>query len=264
MLLTGTTGRNGVNMPSIPTVIRRPLAKLKRAAEGARRFACEQVGISRYSWQAQHNLDRKLAKHLDFDHGVFIEAGANDGVSQSNTYYFEKIRTWMGLLIEPVPTLAAKCKASRWLSTTKQAALVPSEVPGGTVEMHVAGLMSCVTGALGDSESTSRHVEAGLRVQKLSATRSIQVPARTLSSLIDEWTLVTPVGRIDLLSLDVEGGEVDALRGLDLQRHAPRFICVEVRDGHAGEVGSILDHMYEQVDVLHDAETYRDVLYQLR
>jgi hypothetical protein len=38
---------------------------------------------------------------------------------------------------------------------------------------------------------------------------------------------------IDLLSLDVEGFEPQALAGLDLGRHAPRFALIEVRDDEA-------------------------------
>ena len=33
-----------------------------------------------------------------------------------------------------------------------------------------------------------------------------------------------------MLCLDVEGMEVEVLRGLDLARYAPRYVCVEVRD----------------------------------
>ena len=35
------------------------------------------------------------------------------------------------------------------------------------------------------------------------------------------------VSNIDLLSLDLEGYEPSALRGLDLRRHTPKFIVIE-------------------------------------
>lgn len=57
-----------------------------------------------------NNLDRKLAKYLDFREGFFIEAGANDGYAQSNTYFLEKKRGWHGLLIEGIPELYKTCK----------------------------------------------------------------------------------------------------------------------------------------------------------
>ena len=56
------------------------------------------------------------------------------------------------------------------------------------------------------------------------------VPARTLSSVLDEAN----APEIDLLSLDVEGFEPQVLAGLDLDRHAPRFILVEIRDMATG------------------------------
>ena len=64
-----------------------------------RRRLCEAVGIRRYSRLALDGLDAKLEQHLDFDGGFFVEAGANDGLTQSNTYYFERWRGWRGLLV---------------------------------------------------------------------------------------------------------------------------------------------------------------------
>jgi hypothetical protein len=38
--------------------------------------------------------------------GFFIECGANDGMFQSNTVYFERKYSWTGLLVEANPRLA--------------------------------------------------------------------------------------------------------------------------------------------------------------
>jgi len=235
----------------LPVAIRSPLARLRRTV-------CEQMGSARYSRPALNDLDRKLERYLDFDGGFFIEAGANDGVRQSNTYYFEKIRGWNGLLIEPVTALAAECRKNR-RARVLQAALVAKEEPGSTVELHFAGLMSTVTNALGDAQATAQHVQVGLKVQQLSDTYRLQVPARTLSSLIDE-TRITRT--IDLLCLDVEGAECAALRGIDFARHAPRFICVEVRDRTA--IAGLLEPRYALREALTDLGTHRDLLYVLR
>ena len=223
-----------------------------------RRAFCEAVGIARYSRMALYDIDRKLERHLDLDRGVFIEAGANDGLNQSNTYYLERMRGWTGLLIEPVPALAAACRNNR-RGPVLEAALVAEEKPGATVELHWAGLMSTVEGALGDAQATDRHVQAGLAVQQLPATARLRVPARTLSSLLDEARVTRD---IDLLSLDVEGAEVMALRGLDFDRHAPRFICVEARDEAA--IAALLESRYGLCEVLTELGTHRDLLYQRR
>jgi len=235
----------------LPPLLRRHLARLRRTT-------CETMGWARYSWPALHGLDRKLDRHLDIDGGWFVEAGANDGVAQSNTYHFEKLRGWRGLLIEPVPALAAECRKNR-RGPVVEAALVAAAEPGATVELHFAGLMSTLAGALGDAAATTRHVQAGLAVQGLARTYVLRVPARTLTDILAE---TRPPRAIDLLSLDVEGGEPAALRGLDLDRYAPRFICVESRDRPAieAELGS----RYRLVEILADLGPRQDLLYALR
>lgn len=35
-------------------------------------------------------LDIKMLRYLNYDNGYFIECGANDGIRQSNTLYYEK------------------------------------------------------------------------------------------------------------------------------------------------------------------------------
>jgi len=62
----------------------------------ARRPLYEMFGSDRYSHLALNDLDQKLKRYLDFENGFFIEAGGNDGLTQSNTYWFERFRGWRG------------------------------------------------------------------------------------------------------------------------------------------------------------------------
>ena len=57
-----------------------------------------------------NKIDKKLARHISNQSGFFIELGANDGISQSNTLYLERRMNWRGILIEPNPNLFALCK----------------------------------------------------------------------------------------------------------------------------------------------------------
>ena len=221
-----------------------------------RRRAHEFVGSARYSRPALDQLDLKLERHLDFDGGFFVEAGAHDGYAQSNTYYLERFRGWSGVLVEGIPALAALCRRNRPRSTVVQAALVAQAQPGDTVRMHFGGLMSAVAGALGSAEATAAHVRQGVAVQELPGTYEIAVPARTLSDVLDE---AAPGREVDLLSLDVEGLEAAVLRGLDLRRHAPRFICVEARD--RAEIEALLAPRYRLREVLVDHGARCDLLF---
>src|SRR5215831_4591146 len=69
-------------------------------------------------------LDVKLAEHLSSRRGFFVEAGANDGLAQSNTLYLERYLGWRGLLVEPIPELARLCRVNRPRAMVEECALV--------------------------------------------------------------------------------------------------------------------------------------------
>ena len=172
-------------------------------------------------------MDVQLAALLP-DGGTFVEAGGNDGFDQSNTYFLERFHRWRGILVEPIPHLAAEARRNRPGTQVVEAALVPADHEGGTISMRYGGLMSIVAGtqvADADDDTWAAQVSA----LGLEEPYDVDVPARTLSEILDE----TGVAEIDLLSLDIEGFEVPALAGLDLDRHAPRWALVEVRDDDA-------------------------------
>ena len=52
------------------------------------------------SYEANNNLDKKLQRYIDYYDGYSVELRANDGINQSNTFFFEKKRNWKGVLIE--------------------------------------------------------------------------------------------------------------------------------------------------------------------
>lgn len=169
-------------------------------------------------------LDRKLARHLPDKIGFFIEAGANDGYSQSNTFFLEKVLGWRGILIEGIPELYEKCKKIRGNSLIYNYALVAPDYPSSTVRMHFAGLMSVVDGAFKNQTEEAKHLAEGIAIQHLPKSYSVEVPTRTLTSILDEHK---GLPFIDLFSLDVEGYELNVLRGLDLSRYRPKLILVE-------------------------------------
>ena len=233
-----------------PIVLPPPLVRLRRRA-------FEALGSARYSRLGLDDLDRKLARYLNFDDGFFVEAGANDGLDQSNTYYLERFRGWRGLLIEGMPELAARCRINRRHAVVEAAALVPAAAPGDTVEMHYAGLMSAVAGAMGGTEGTAEHVRQGIAAQEIPASYVVRVPARTLTEVLARHR---PAGEIDFLSLDVEGMEAAVLRGLDLERFTPRFMCIEVRNWAA--ITAVLGARYRVREVLVAQPTRQDVLFE--
>jgi FkbM family methyltransferase len=200
---------------------------------------------------ALHDMDRKLDAVLGRDGGFFVEAGANDGYNQSNTYWFERFRGWRGILVEPMQELYDLCREERPGATVIRAALVPFDHEGDSVRMQFAGLMSTVSGEHADADRT----EMG-NILGWYDPYEADVPARTLSSILDEHD----APEVDLLSLDVEGFEPGVLAGLDLDRHAPRWILVEVHDEATGRppIETVLGDRY----ALHERLSPLDLLYR--
>jgi FkbM family methyltransferase len=201
---------------------------------------------------ALNDLDRRLARRLGRQRaGFFIEAGANDGVSQSNTLYFERYLGWTGLLIEPIPALAETCRRSRPDAIVENAALVPFTHKGDTVEMRYCGLMSVVRNAMRSPAEEDEHVRIGAEIQKLDVY-TVAVPARPLQAILD----VHRIRAADLFVLDVEGYEAQALAGVDFDRFIARNLLVEAR--YRDAVENVLDGHYRVVEQL----TERDYLFQ--
>lgn len=203
---------------------------------------------------ALNQLDERLAKYLDYAGGFFIECGANNGHAQSNTYYLEKQLGWKGLLVEGIPELYEQCKIERPASVVRNCALVSREFSDASVTMHYCNLMSVVDGSMKSQEMQAQHLKAGFDVQKIENKYSVDVPACTLSSLLDD---MSGIQKIDFFSLDVEGYELEVLKGLDFSRHRPVYILVEARffeeiDGYLSE------QAYEMVEQL----THHDYLYR--
>jgi FkbM family methyltransferase len=200
--------------------LRDPLMSWRLERRRKRRAAAEASGSDALSRPALHGMDAKLNEILDLDGGYFVEAGANDGFTQSNTYWLERFRGWTGLLIEPMPELADEARRSRPQASVRQCALVPFDYEEPTVHMRFGDLMSTVDGVHEDDWETLGTV-LGWR-----DSYEADVEARTLSSVLDEVN----APEVDLLSLDVEGFEAPVLRGLDLDRHAPRYVLVEIHN----------------------------------
>ena len=176
-----------------------------------------------------NKLDKKLEKYLDFDQGFFVELGANDGVSQSNSLYFELKRNWRGVLIEPSPYNFQKCIANRGLKNSIFCnACVGFEYAEKYVDMKYANLMSISNNLDLDLSNKKLHIEkAKKHLRNNEIVFSFGAKSRTLNDILDE---AKAPHNIDFLSLDVEGAELEVLKGIDFEKYKFKYLLIEVRD----------------------------------
>jgi FkbM family methyltransferase len=228
-----------------PRPVRQSAFRTRRAIARARRRRRETRGDFSLSYPALHDIDRQLERRFAQRAGFFVEAGGNDGYTQSNTYALERRHGWRGILVEPVPELARACALERPSARVVRAALVADDSDGAEVTLRFGGLMTLIVDA---REGDEEWVAAAHAVGQEEPPHEFTAPARTLSSILDE----AGAPEVDLLSLDVEGYEPQALAGLDLSRHAPRYVLVEMRDSVADRapIEAVLGERYVEVEAL--------------
>ncbi len=155
--------------------------------------------------------DREVALVREFfrdtPQGFFVEVGANDPKKDSQSFHLEEAG-WQGILVEPVPELASELRRARKARVFEVACSSPDRA-GQTMTLHVAGPFS----------SFDPH----LAVTGMRADRTVDVKVDTLDHVLAEGG----AKRIDLMSVDVEGHELEVLSGFDFARWRPRLILLE-------------------------------------
>ncbi len=161
--------------------------------------------------------------------GVFLDVGGYDGVTGSNTLFFEMYRGWTGVLVEPVSANHARAAALR------RCRCLPFAVAenNGTADMIVVN--KGYTQMSGLAATYDPAILKQVRADPRHAETRVTVQTRTLAQVMDE----AGIGAADFVSLDVEGGEVAALRGFPFDRLHVTVWAIENNTG-TPEIGRIM------------------------
>jgi FkbM family methyltransferase len=180
-------------------------------------------------YRSLYNLDKKIESYVNFNNGYFVELGANDGITFSNTYYFEKYRGWRGILIEPVPHNYLKCLENRSKETQVFCnACVSFQYKEKFVEIIYSDMMSTSLGLETDINNPENHsLIAKQFLKKDENNFNFGAIANQLNNILLK---ADAPKQIDFLSLDVEGTEIEVLKGINHNEYRFKFICIESRD----------------------------------
>lgn len=151
---------------------------------------------------------------------VFLDIGAHDGVTLSNTYFLEKERNWTGLCVEAQPSEFKKLLENRKCSCVNLAITnFDGEIDFTCVDGY-ANMLSGISQNYNEAhkERISREVSShGGSINK------IKVQSKKLQTLLDEYNIKD----IDFCSIDTEGSEFDIVSSIDFDKTNIKVFIIE-------------------------------------
>ena len=170
----------------------------------------------------------------DVEHGFYVDVGAADPQEYSVTNAFYE-RGWSGINIEPVDEYFRKLTKARPRDTNINAAV------GQEAGLRILHAFAGTGLSTLDPEIAARQQAAGYQ-----ACETV-VPVLTLKAILKDCAPST----IHFLKIDVEGAEVEVLKGLDLNLVRPWVIVIEATAPSSQVITRenweylIIDHGYE-------------------
>lgn len=156
--------------------------------------------------------------------GVCLECGAADGAHISSTKFFEETLGWIAINIEPHTNSFKKLVINRPSSININVALSDSK-----------GDAYLVTG---------KNFYLRAYIVKDSRKNTIAIKKDTYQNIVDKL----PINHIDLMVLDVEGHEREALFGMIGSKILPRILCIEINHVGRKTIKDTVEHMGYKFD----------------
>jgi FkbM family methyltransferase len=145
--------------------------------------------------------------------GRYIDVGAYDPrIGSVSAAFYD--RGWTGITVDPDPESGVLHRAQRPRDVHIEAAAIEGDQSGATLHVVDGTGFSTLDGAY-----AAKRARSGFRMH------DIQVPARSMNSILDEsgWA-----GHdVHFMSVSTEGSEMDVLCGIDLARWRPWVLTVE-------------------------------------
>ena len=177
-------------------------------------------------------LVKIFQKKFKISEGYFVDVGANDGVTGSNTYLFEK-KGWKGLLIEPNQNLKKNLEKHRKMPiefcAISSQETISFNIVEGPENLHGLSRIDC-------SNDFTEHIKkhGGKVIEKT-------IPAKKLGDLLIKHNVSK---KFNLLSVDVEGHELTVLKTINLAEYKPQVIVSE--DNFKGKDPKVKNYLKEQ------------------
>jgi FkbM family methyltransferase len=186
-----------------------------------------------------NKLDETLSVLLPHKNGYYVEIGANDGISQSNSLYFERKKNWSGILVEPDKhnfRLLTRNRKKR--NKFFNCACVSFDFKENFIKFIYSDLMSVTINDKSEFDKVNTHALSGMQfLAKDEIIKTYLVPAMNLESILEK---ANAPSLMDFFSLDVEGHELEVLKGLNHTKFRFKYILIETSE--FATISSYLDN----------------------
>jgi FkbM family methyltransferase len=144
--------------------------------------------------------------------GFYVDIGAHHPIFISNTWALYE-RGWRGINVEPTPGLFEALQAERPRDVNLQMAISGQD---GEATFYSYGM------------NVNNTLDAG-RVDEARLQDRLTVQTLRLSTLLDRY--LPPDTKVDFLSVDVEGLDLEVLQSNDWRRYRPEIVVAEQHGG---------------------------------
>lgn len=151
---------------------------------------------------------------------LYVDIGAHDGVTYSNSFFLENSDRWNGICVEANSDVFTKLIKNR---ESENLNLAISDQNGSTIFLQNDGYSEMLSGIA--SEISRKHLKRTRREQKEHKGSTSEVVVKTLT--LNEMCRIRGISEIDLLLIDVEGAEKSIIRSIDFEFLRINIICVE-------------------------------------
>lgn len=167
--------------------------------------------------------------------GFFVEVGCIDGRRFSNTLGFEE-KGWRGLCIEAHAGYIELIRKNRPGSVVCHCAAAEKDDDDGVFFANSRGTLSTLDP---EKEAEFRRDHGAY----FTGFERQPVPKRRLDTIFAE----NRVANIDFVSLDIEGYELPALRGMEFRKFRPAVMLIEADDGESAITDLLQPHGYSVI-----------------
>ncbi len=197
-------------------------------------------------YYSQYGQDELINKQFikNKKNGFFVDIGAHDGFTYSNTYFFEKELNWRGICFEPLSKPFQELLKFRHNSICLNACV--SSMNGELEFIEAEGYSEMLSGIV----STYHPLHLARLKREITQYggnyRIIKIPSMRFNDIMVTYK----INKINFLSIDTEGSELEILKSIDFNAITIDIIAVEN------------NYQVKEIRLLLESKGYRFVVHQ--